>query len=215
MLRLYLLRRYPTNVDIAFIAFQLYLIVNIVVALYPLFRPKDDLTDIPLTPTQRALLGLDPMATPSPTPGSTYVTPPRYRLSGSRPASPLSRTSPLSARKSQSPLSATASLSGHTFPAGTSFSPSTSPLLQKAVANGGRESGQRPSFGSPSPLRRGSFESSSPFSRSSSFRESTLSSLGPPTPSPTGRRGAGVALSNKWLYEKSRRLHASNGAFSL
>src|SRR4051794_27000152 len=35
-------------------------LVNIVRALLPLFRPKDDLSDIPLTPAQRKLLGLAP-----------------------------------------------------------------------------------------------------------------------------------------------------------
>lgn len=205
LLRLHFLQDYPAKIDLAFFALQLYFTVNIVVALYPLFRPKDEMTDIPLTPTQRALLGLDPVVALPPTPESAYVTPPRYRLSVSRPASPFSTSpSPASAR----------SLSSNTYSAGASFSPSTSPLLQRAIANGNKGSVQRPSFGS-SPVARGSFWSSSPLAQDSSFKESTLSSWGPPTPSPTGRRGTGIGVTNKWLYERSGRLSTSNSAFSL
>jgi nucleoporin POM34 len=154
-------------------------------ALYPLFRPKDDLSDIPLTPTQRALLGLNPSSTPPATPGTTYVTPPRYRLaSGSRAGSTASRTtSPLSA--SGSPASRRAS-----------YSPTTSPLFQKALANGNRETSRRQSIGSSS--------------LSSSLRESSFGPL-PSTPSPLANKGNKLGLSNKWLYEKSRRHSAGNG----
>ncbi|GAT19707.1 LEA domain protein [Aspergillus luchuensis] len=193
--------------------------LNILVALYPLFRPKDNFSDIPLTPTQRSLLGLDPSATQSFTPGTTYVTPPRYRLSASRNASPASR--------SGSPLSASAGASGHRLSSGPSFSPSPSPLLHKVVTNGSKESGRRPSFGSSSPLGRSS--SFSPFKESSfkestfkdstsTFRESTMStfsgmsSIAPATPSPVGGKRVSLGLSNKWLYERSRRLSASNGS---
>lgn len=191
--------QYSTYPDISLLILQLVFIFNILMALYPLIRPKDNLSDIPLTPTQRALLGLDPSATPPPTPGSTYITPPKYRLSGSRAASPASRGA--------SPLSTSASASGRRVSSGALFSPSTSPLLHKAVSNGGRDSGRRPSFGSPSPLGR-----SSPF-RESTFRESSLgSSMGPATPSPVGGKRVSIGLSNKWLYERSRRLSASNGS---
>ncbi|KAJ5470567.1 Nuclear pore complex component [Penicillium desertorum] len=135
---------------------QLFFVFNILVALYPLFRPKDDLSDIPLTPTQRSLLGLDPAATPPATPGTTFVTPPRYRLSTSRKASPASRQ--------PSPMSANTSFSERRSSISTPFSPASSPLLYKAMSNGGRESVQRQSFGSASPL-----------ARSNSFGESTMS----------------------------------------
>lgn len=163
-------------------------------ALYPLFRPTDDLSDIPLTPTQRALLGLDPTATPPATPGTTYVTPPRYRMSTSRKASPASQ--------SGSPLSNTPTFSDRRVSSGPSapFSPATSPLFHKAVANGGRDTGRRQSFGSSSPL-----------GRSNSFGESTMSSMGPSTPSPLSGKRTSLGMSNKWLYERSRRLSASNG----
>ncbi|KAJ5637152.1 Nuclear pore complex component [Penicillium lividum] len=159
--------------EVSLLLVQLFFVINILMALYPLFRPVDDLSDIPLTPTQRALLGLDPTATPPLTPGTTYVTPPRYRVSTSRKGSPASQ--------SGSPLSAT-SFSERRVSSGTPFSPASSPLFHKAVANGGRDTGRRPSFGSSSSL-----------GRSNSFGESSLgaslgasfsSSLGPSTPSP-------------------------------
>ncbi|GIK00161.1 hypothetical protein Aspvir_004181 [Aspergillus viridinutans] len=190
-LRLQNLGQYPAYPDLALHVVQLILALNILVALYPLFRPKDDLSDIPLTPTQRSLLGLDPSTTPPLTPGTTYITPPRYRLSASRTATPASKGA-------SSPLSGSAGLSGRRLSSGASFSPSTSPLLYKAVSNGGKESGRRPSFGS-----------SSTFSRSSLFGES---SIGPASPSPVGGKRANLGLSNKWLYERSRRLSASNGS---
>lgn len=193
LLRLQTLIQYPIYPDLVLLAVQLFFILNIFIALYPLFRPKDDLSDIPLTPTQRALLGLDPSVTPPSAPGTSYVTPPRYRLS--RSASPASR--------SASPLSASASPSGQRTPGGASFSPSNSPLLYKAMSNGSREASQRQSFGS-SPLGR-----NSPLK--DPFRDS---SIGPGTPSPTpGNKRASIGVSNKWLYERSRRLSTTNGGF--
>lgn len=176
--------------EVSLVLLQVFFIFNILLALYPLYRPKDDLADIPLTPTQRALLGLDPTATPPPTPGTNYVTPPRYRMSTSRRASPASRQT--------SPLSATPTFSERRVSSGTPFSPGSSPLFHKAVGNGGRDSGRRQSFGSSSPL-----------ARSNSFGES---SIGPSTPSPLVSKRTSLGVSNKWLYERSRRLSASNGA---
>ena len=174
--------------DFSMLLCQLFLFVNILMALSPLFRPKDNLSDIPLTPTQRSLLGLDPSATPPATPGTTFATPPRYRLSTSRKPSPASRQS--------SPMSANASFSDRRPSAGTPYSPVSSPLLYKAVSNGGMDSGRRQSFGSSS-------------FGASSFGES---SLGPSTPSPLAGKRASLGVKNKWLYERSRRLSASNGA---
>ncbi|KAI9374467.1 nuclear pore complex component-domain-containing protein [Aspergillus egyptiacus] len=180
----------PIYPDEMLLVLQLIFLLNILVALYPLIRPKDQIADIPLTPTQRALLGLDPSASSSPAPATTYVTPPKYRLSGSRAASPASLPG--------SPLSMSASASGRRFSSGAAFSPSPSPLLHKMVTNGGRENARRQSFGSSSPL-----------TRSSPFKESIMV---PATPSPvSGKRGS-LGLSNKWLYERGRRLSASNGS---
>lgn len=190
--------------EISLFLFQIFFILNIGLALYPLFRPNDDLSDIPLTPTQRSLLGLDPGASQPATPGTTFVTPPRYRLSTSRKASPASR------QGSPSSTSGNPSFSGRRSSIGTPFSPVSSPLLYKAVSNGGnsnRESVQRQSFGSQS------FGSTSPLTRSNSFGESTLSmgSLGPGTPSPLAGKRPNLGVKNKWLYERSRRLSASGG----
>ncbi|KAL2824057.1 nuclear pore complex component-domain-containing protein [Aspergillus cavernicola] len=178
----------PTYSDLSLLIIQLVFSFNIFLALYPLFRPKDEISDIPLTPTQRVLLGLNPSSTSSP--ATTYATPPKYRVSGSRAASPASL--------SGSPLSTSASASGGRFSSSTPFSPSPSPLLHKMIPNGGREDIHRQSFGSSSPL-----------TRSSPFKESITV---PPSPSPaSGKRGS-LGLSNKWLYERSRRLSASNGS---
>lgn len=56
---------------------QVFFVFNCVMALSPLYLAKDELLDIALSPTQRALLGLDPAATPPATPGTTFVTPPQ------------------------------------------------------------------------------------------------------------------------------------------
>ncbi|KAJ5786389.1 uncharacterized protein N7503_011601 [Penicillium pulvis] len=189
---------------------QLFFTANILLALYPLFRPTDNLSDIPLTPTQRALLGLDPTATPPLTPGTTYVTPPRYRVSTSRKGSPASQNG--------SPLSATPTFSERRVSSGTPFSPASSPLFHKAVATGGRDTGRRPSFGSSSPLgRSNSFSNSLGNSLGTSMGNSFgnsfgESSLGPSTPSPLAGKRTSLSVSNKWLYERTRRLSASNGS---
>ncbi|KAL4926059.1 nuclear pore complex component-domain-containing protein [Aspergillus undulatus] len=181
----------PTYPDLSLLILQLVFVFNILVALYPLFRPKDEISDIPLTPTQRALLGLNPSATSSPTPATSYVTPPKYRVSSSRAASPASH--------SGSPLSNSASASSFRFSSSTPFSPSPSPLLHKKAANGGREPTRRPSFGSSSPLNR-----------ISPFKESIAM---PATPSPAGGKRGSLGMNNKWLYERSRRPSISNGSF--
>ena len=111
--------------------------------------------DIPLTPTQRSLLGLDPTATLSPSPGTQqqYVTPPRY------PRSPTSRNiSPL-ATTSRSPGSnySTSITNSPSFGREGSDSPggnlAASPLWQKSL--GKSAAMRRSSYGSPSPLGPG------------------------------------------------------------
>ncbi|KAK3374038.1 nuclear pore complex component-domain-containing protein [Lasiosphaeria ovina] len=186
-------------------------LANIGLALLPLLRPADDLSDIPLTPAQRKLLGLPPSSRP-PTPNSTYSTPPRYSRTPSQVGSPASiksyASSPLSNRGS--PAIASDMKTSGTSPYGNSpyvsGSPSAglaaSPLLHKAVAAGAaaavaNNAARRSSFGSPSPLGA-----------------STASSLfdGPATPSPSGPSGkrSSVSLNNKWLYEKGRRTSSRN-----
>ncbi|KAI9765314.1 MAG: hypothetical protein M1840_007513 [Geoglossum simile] len=162
-------------------------LINIIIALMPLIKPKDDLSDIPLTPCQRALLGLDPNAASPLKPGSQYITPPRYpRSSTSRSGTPGSRSSSYSS----SPLSGKGSAANRPI-SGPSFSPSTSPLLQKAVTGGGRDLTRRQSYGSPSPMGG---------SGSSLLNSAAV----PATPSPTGGKGASVTLNSRWLYERNR-----------
>lgn len=164
-------------------AIQIIFMYNIGTACAPLLRPKDDMSDIPLTPAQRKLLGLPPSSAP-PTPGSHYITPPRYArtptpLSGSPAANGAYSGSPLAGRGS--PLSGSIS--------GSPFSPATSPLLQRAM--GGVSTGsRRHSYGSPSSL--------GPAGSRMSAADA------PGTPSPASK-GTGIGLNSKWLYDKGRR----------
>ncbi|KAI0150197.1 NPCC-domain-containing protein [Xylariaceae sp. FL1272] len=154
---------------------------NIAYNLWPLIRAKDDLSDIPLTPAQRQLLGLPPSSAP-PTPGSVFSTPPRYSRTPSV-GSAASRRS-----FSSSPLSNQASPT----PAGNGSPGFASPnhhLLQKAMFGARRSS--RGSIGSPgSPLG---------VSTGTSLFGGGLES---PSPSPSPGKRSSVALSSKWRYEK-------------
>lgn len=147
---------------------------NIFAALYPLVRGKDDLSDIPLTPTQRALLGLGPASRPA-TPGSHYITPPRYSRS----------TTPRSRSASGSPYS-DSPLSGYGGTA-TGASPSASPLFQKAMGRDRR----RPSYGSLSPLGLNNLAGQS------------SSSLGS-APMSVSRKDVSVSLPSRWVYERGK-----------
>ncbi|EED18036.1 conserved hypothetical protein [Talaromyces stipitatus ATCC 10500] len=171
--------------DYLLVVFRFIFILNILTALYPLVRRRDDLSDIPLTPSQRSLLGLNPNTGAPVTPGTQYITPPRYRtVSGSRAGGPSSRGS--------SPLSTSASPVSRQ----PSYSPTTnSPLFQKALVSGNRDGVRRQSFGSST--------------LSTSWRESSTLAPLPSTPTPAGK-GNRLGLSNKWLYEKSRRHSAGN-----
>jgi nucleoporin POM34 len=161
-------------------ALQLLLTYNLIVACWPLFRKKDDLADIPLTPGQRKLLGLPPSSKP-PTPGSQYVTPPRYaRTPTTLSGSPGSKGS---FSNSMSPTSGSIS--------GSPFSPGASPLLQKTMGAAGMNGSRRHSYGSPSPLGPGASRGAVPEI--------------PGSPSPMTSKGASVGLNNKWLYDKGRR----------
>lgn len=169
---------------------RLVLLANIVVALLPLARRyyPDDLADIPLTPSQRQVMGLKPGDGTPQTPGSAYaspnyVTPPRYQKS-----TPRSSFGTPGERGSQSPLSGSPRASMAKSTSNSPFSPSTgSPLFQKAI--GGGSATKRLSYGG-SPL-------------SSSFFGDSSSSATPGTPTPVQGK-ASVGLNNKWLYEKRR-----------
>ncbi|KAK1057807.1 hypothetical protein LTR74_013879 [Friedmanniomyces endolithicus] len=163
------------------IAIRLFFTLNILFAFTPLLKPRDNCDDVPLTPSQRQLLGLPPMSRPAtPQEQQQYVTPPRY----SRSATPQSNTSSLRAQGSGSPLN------------GRPLESSTSQLRQRSVSGS-------PGLG-PSPLTYGLKSGG----RRTSFQSSPLStpefdaagSIGTPTKS--GK--ASVGLNSKWLYEKGR-----------
>ncbi|KAF4469721.1 nuclear pore complex component [Fusarium albosuccineum] len=157
---------------------QLIPFVNIGIACLPLIRPKDDLSDIPLTAAQRKLLGLQPTSA-LPTPDAKFSTPPRYSRAPSIAGSVGSRGS-----YNSSPLSGR----GSPQVQGSTGSPLGSPLFQKSVNNFGHG-------------RRSSIGSTSPFAASSS---ANLFS-DPSSSSPSGGKRTSVGLNNKWLYEKGRR----------
>ncbi|KAF2276465.1 uncharacterized protein EI97DRAFT_418390 [Westerdykella ornata] len=168
-------------------AIRLVFVLNIVHALWPLvlrYYP-DDVADIPLTPSQRQAMGLDPNVSTPQTPGSeyaspNYITPPRYQRSTPRSLGTSGeRYSPLSG----SPRGSFGLSTSH-----SPFSPNNgSPLFQKVLGG--------------SPSKRIGFDRSSPLS-GSLFMESSSSST-PSTPTP-GAGKASVGLNNKWLYEKGR-----------
>lgn len=164
-------------------------ILNIVSACLPLVRQEDDLSDIPLTPAQRKLLGLPPTSA-APTPDAKYSTPPRYSRTPSMAGSVGSQrsyaSSPLSGRGSPAPIYSASD---------SPYSPVASPLYKKGldVSTSSRRSSIG-SLGSPSP-----------------FAASTSTNLfsDPGSPSPSGGKRTSVGLNNKWLYERGRRSSGS------
>ena len=164
---------------------QLTLTYNILVAFWPLLRTPDDLSDIPLTPAQRKLLGLPPTSKP-PTPGSQYSTPPRVARTPTPSGSPANKIGSFS----NSPLSGSPK-SGSVK--GSPYSPAQSPFLQKAVGGAGFDGSRRHSYGSSSPL-----------GPTGSRANVTLPEM-PSTPTPLAGKGASIGLNNRWLYEKGRR----------
>ncbi|KAI9760508.1 MAG: hypothetical protein M4579_001593 [Chaenotheca gracillima] len=179
-------------------AIRLLLLFNVLQALAPLLRPKDDLLDIPLTPSQRALLGLDPKISSPKTPGAQYITPPRYPRS----STPASRTP-----GSQQSAYSTSPLSRQETPSrgranGSPFSPSPSSMLQKAFGGSDKDLVRRNSYGSPVPLGAGANGSSSSLAKM------------PSTPSPSSGKGPSLGLNNRWLYERGRTSPASGKLYS-
>ncbi|KAM6487226.1 nuclear pore complex component-domain-containing protein [Trichoderma sp. SZMC 28011] len=171
---------------------QLLPFIQIGMACLPLIRPKDELSDIPLTATQRKLLGLDPSVV-APTPEAKFSTPPRYSRTPSIAGSVGSRASypgsPLDGRGGDITRPLPPSFAG----ALSQFSPIGSPLSQSVNGMNNR----RTSFGSPG-----------------SFGASTSSNIfsDPASPSPAGGKRTSIGLNNKWLYEKGRRPSGSTWA---
>ncbi|KAK0739777.1 nuclear pore complex component-domain-containing protein [Apiosordaria backusii] len=177
---------------------------NILLALLPLFRPKDDLSDIPLTPAQRELLGLPPSKTP-PTPASAISTPPKYSRTPSIAGSPAGSIRSYAS----SPLSNRSTPLGNYSPSPSKAANLVSPLLQKATQNTGRRGSFSNSLASStmsfasSTTSNGSFGSST-MSGGPAFSESVQNSL-LGTPTPVNGKRSSVALNSKWLYERGRR----------
>ncbi|KAF2721135.1 hypothetical protein K431DRAFT_320601 [Polychaeton citri CBS 116435] len=185
-------------------ALSLLFLSNTILALAPYKSQLDPCEDVPLTPSQRRLLGLPPMSRPAtPQEKDQWITPPRYSRSttprgdssgGGMFFDVQGRASPLSRSRGNSPPDNSLRMSGYgaesSFASssrrdsGSQFSPS--PLKEK-ILRGGFER-RRSSFGmsNGSPLGLGEFDGSS----SSRFD----------TPS----KKAGVSLNSKWLYEKGR-----------
>ncbi|OAP64743.1 hypothetical protein AYL99_00715 [Fonsecaea erecta] len=216
--------------------------LNIILLLRPVMpyiSKKDQITDIPLTPSQRSLLGLHPSLHTTQSPAgsaASYITPPRYRrLSGSFGGSPAmgspvgygsastDRRS-ISANYSSSPLSTsrytvgfspTPSQSLRRTVSGSPFSPSptASPLFHKAVSQ--NQSSQIPDneFATSSRSSFGAIGGGNTgLSRSQSMRERrpTRESLEPNSPSPTRPSQPVPGLNYKWLYDKGRKLPKSD-----
>lgn len=199
---------YPTGV---FYLLQLVCVFNSLTALYPfilqVLDKKDDFSDIPLTPTQRKLLGLKPSSRPD-TPDSVYVTPPRYKrtpsstpLSGSPASRDSNIESPSSRRRGSIgsfDQSSTATepydlLNPSRYPANrgnnldATYSPDFSSRTHWQKATLGNQ--KRNSYGSPSPLGPSVGRGAD----------------APGSPSPAATKGASVGLTNKYIYDKGRR----------
>ncbi|KIW13447.1 hypothetical protein PV08_08635 [Exophiala spinifera] len=209
---------------------------NIVLCLQPVIpyiSKKDQITDIPLTPSQRSLLGLDPSVQPTPSPAGSslsYITPPRYRrssgsFSGSSQSANgggLSSTGrrSISANYASSPLSTSRNAIGfssgtpirRTAETGSGFSPSpaASPLFHKSLNN---QSSQIPDIDFGGITGRSSFGAStgSGLARSQSLRERPRrESLEPASPASRTKSPQIVpGVNYKWLYDKGRALPKS------
>ncbi|KAG8628556.1 hypothetical protein KVT40_004429 [Elsinoe batatas] len=180
--------------EYAILVVRVIFLINFIFAFRPLARKQDDFNDIPLTPSQRQLLGLKPNGAPL-TPGSQILTPPRY----SRSATPKSSASDRGTSRSPasgSPLNAR----------GRSGS------MDRSIGYGGRAGSGSPYTGSP--LLRESLTGSA--GRRLSFDTGGSSSSGlPSTPTPSiGTGRASVALNSKWLYERSRASPNGRNLFS-
>lgn len=172
---------------------RLIFLYNIAVACLPILRRylrKDEIADIPLTPSQRAAMGLDPSVKTPATPGSAfaspnYVTPPRYARSTPRTSFSGSERKSSESPLSGSPLGMGKSTSNSPFSPGAT---AQSPLFQKALGGGSAD-------------RRRSFSRQSPLSANLFGDSSASTTPGTPTPAPAK---ASVGLNNRWLYEKGR-----------
>lgn len=175
---------HPYGPSYALLVLRLILLINIAIALSPIFRKPDTCEDIPLTPSQRQLLGLPPMSRPAtPQEKEQYVTPPRYSRSNT-PKGRSSSSSSLRAEVSGSPSSAFGTpLSDSTFRGASPSQPSS----RRVSSN--------------DPLQRrlnyAASRTNSPLSTSEFDAAGSVNT-------PTRNNRASVGLNSKWLYEKGR-----------
>lgn len=174
-----------------------FLIINIALACTPLFRAADACEDVPLTPSQRQLLGLPPMSRPAtPLEQASYATPPRYSRTPS---------SSLQGQASDSPRNSPQEFDSTLRRSSASNSPySATPIRQSPSFLQSPSQGER---------RRLSYGGTSTPTRSSplglGLSEFDAPGSGSGTPTKSGR--ASVGLNSKWLYDKGRR--GSGGVF--
>ncbi|KAJ9617175.1 hypothetical protein H2200_000896 [Cladophialophora chaetospira] len=216
--------------------------INIALLLRPVlpYAPaQDDISDIPLTPSQRQLLGLAPSTQSTPASAdspASYITPPRYRRVSNSPyaaddSDPTDRRS-ISANYSASPLSTSRYTLGFSptpsqsvarrTASGSPFSPSptASPLLHKAINNQSQSQISDIDFNASTFSPFGNSTTSgfggSTLGRSQSMRERQRpkrESLEPGSPSPV--RGPQIlpGVNYKWLYDKGRKLPKSESTY--
>lgn len=215
---------------------QGYLCLRIILALrpaIPYLAKKDDCSDIPLTPTQRALLGLPPSTNPTPASAATgvaYITPPRYRyVSGSssdansdaaindrRSVSANYSNSPLSASRYTLGLSPTPQSNRRTPGSPFQPSPTASPLFHKAA----NQKLQRfPDADFSASTQSFGHSTGSGLGRSQSLRERSRRDSFEPTSPTAGTSNPQMVpgVNYKWLYAKWRTLPKSEsfGSFGL
>jgi nucleoporin POM34 len=222
--------------SVTLVLFRAVLFTNIILLLrpaIPYISKQDTFSDIPLTPSQRALLGLNPSTQSTPASAASgvhYITPPKYRrLSGSFSGTPSGGATTdrrsISANYSDSPLSTSRYTVGfsptpHSIrrASGSPFSPSptASPLFHKAV---NQSSQQAPEIDFSASTQSLGLSTGNGLGRSQSLRErSRRDSLDPASPTPGTRSPQLVpGVNYKWLYEKGRKLPKSEsfGSFGL
>lgn len=203
------------------------LFLNILLAVRPqrfLREEPDPAEDIPLTPSQRALLGLRPSSSSARKVEGSIITPPRYRRSSPSVGTPQSGGSArsISANYSASPLSTSRYTVGFSpTPQQGSATPgrrssgsqfSQSPLFKKSLPNTssiGDIASNADFSESTRSLLAGNVSTSSfnsTLRRSQSMRERLGRQQEPGTPSPGAKERNKIklqpGLNYKWLYEK-------------
>ena len=228
----------------ALLCVRLLFCINIALLVRPAlpYAPiQDEINDIPLTPSQRQLLGLAPSTQStltSPESATGYIAPPRYRRVSNSQYSGGSNGGPergsadrrsISANYSASPLSTSRYTVGFTptpsqsvarrTASGSPFSPSptASPLFHKAINN------QNQPQISDIDLNTSTFSSlgtstcgGSGLNRSQSMRERQRprrESLEPGSPSPIRGPQIMPGVNYKWLYDKGRKLPKSESSY--